>query len=58
VPTLCTLQILVLLLLLTVEAVPVVIAAKNDSNDVLADVVDVSFHRRNHQRANICTVLS
>ena len=39
-------------------SIPVVITAKNDSYDVLADVVDVSFHCRDHQRSNVCTVLS
>jgi len=38
--------------------IPVVIAAKNDSDDVLSNIMDVSFHRRYHQCSNVCTVLS
>jgi len=38
--------------------IPVVIAAKYDGDNVLANIMDVSFHRRYHQRSNIRTVLS
>jgi len=38
--------------------IPVVIAAENDSDNVLADVMNVSFHRRYHDCSNVCAVLS
>jgi len=37
--------------------IPVVVAAEHDSDNVFADIMDISFHRRYHQRANIRTVL-
>jgi len=37
---------------------PIVIAAKDHSDYVLANVMHVSFHRRYHQRSNVRTILS
>jgi len=32
---------------------PVVVAAQNDANDVLPDVVDVTLHRRQNDRSGV-----
>ena len=38
--------------------IPVVVAAQDDGYDVLADIMDITFHCSYHQHANVCTVLS